>query len=251
MPDESVSVGESVDAVVLVRQVLAEESPVRAVAEVRPHVQVMLGSPDLRAGAAGQRRVDRPEGRARGPTWRRARSRAARRSRRTRSDSMEQPNWPCQLSRSSSNRPPTLANGCIISRRPTRPDAFASPSGCAGDADSSSSRGVPIAFAARTTTAAPARSARRPSRSSQVAPVTSPAAFVSSRRTRAPVTSRAPARSPWASGSGRSTPWRPRCSPAGTSRAGRTDGGRRRRPTGSSWAPATSASPAGCAPARP
>ena len=45
---------------------------------------------------------------------------------------------------------------------------------------------------------------------------------------------RAERRSPSASGSGRSTPWRPRCSPAGRCRAGRTAGGRRTAPTGSS-----------------
>ncbi len=68
---------------------------------------------------------------------------------------------------------------------------MARPSGWDADADRSSSRGVPIAFAARTTTRAGSKCSR-PSRSIQVAPVTSPAAFVSRRRTRAPVTSLAP-----------------------------------------------------------
>ena len=39
----------------------------------------------------------------------------------------------------------TLAKGCIISRRPTRPDEFARPSGWRVEDDSSSSRGCPDA----------------------------------------------------------------------------------------------------------
>ena len=104
---------------------------------------------------------------------------------------MRSPNWPCQLISGSSNRPATFAKGCIISRFPTRPDEFASPSGCAGLAESSSSRGVPIALAATTTTFAGSKCSP-PSRSIQVAPVARPRASVSIRRTRAPVTSRAP-----------------------------------------------------------
>ncbi len=104
---------------------------------------------------------------------------------------MRSPNWPAQLISGSSNRPATLANGCIISRVPTTPDEFASPSGCAGLADSSSSRGVPIALAATTTTRAGSKCSA-PTLSIQVAPVASPRASVSILRTRAPVTSRAP-----------------------------------------------------------
>ena len=73
---------------------------------------------------------------------------------------MRSPNWPCQLISGSSNRPATLAKGCIISRFPTRPDEFASPSGCAGPDESSSRRGVPIALAARTTTLAGSKCSR-------------------------------------------------------------------------------------------
>ena len=101
------------------------------------------------------------------------------------------PNWPCQLISGSSNSPATLAKGCIISRFPTRPDEFARPSGCRSSAEFSSSLGVPIAFAATTTTLAASRCSL-PSRSIQVAPVARPRSLVSIRRTRAPVTSRAP-----------------------------------------------------------
>ena len=87
---------------------------------------------------------------------------------------MRSPNWPCQLISGSSNRPATLANGCIISRLPTSPDELARPSGWAGLAESSSSRGVPIALAARTTTLAGSKCSP-PSRSIQVAPVARPA----------------------------------------------------------------------------
>ena len=104
---------------------------------------------------------------------------------------MRSPNWPCQLISGSSNRPATFANGCIISRLPTSPDEFARPSGCAAPAESSSSRGVPIAFAATTTTLAGSRCSS-PSLSIHVAPVARPRSLVSIRRTRAPVTSRAP-----------------------------------------------------------
>ena len=98
---------------------------------------------------------------------------------------MRSPNWPAQLISGSSNRPATLANGCIISRVPTTPDEFARPSGCCGLADSSSSRGVPIALAATTTTLAGSKCSR-PSTSIQVAPVARPRASVSILRTRAP-----------------------------------------------------------------
>jgi hypothetical protein len=104
---------------------------------------------------------------------------------------MRSPNWPCQLISGSSKSPATLANGCIIRRLPTRPDEFARPSGWAGESESSSSRGVPIAFAATTTTLAGSKCSP-PSRSIQVAPVARPCLSVSMRRTRAPVTSRAP-----------------------------------------------------------
>ena len=104
---------------------------------------------------------------------------------------MRSPNWPCQLMSGSSNSPATLAKGCIISRFPTSPDELASPSGYLALDESRSSRGVPMAFAAITTTLAGSKCSF-PSRSIQVAPVASPAAFVSILRTRAPVTSRAP-----------------------------------------------------------
>ncbi len=84
-----------------------------------------------------------------------------------------------------------MAKGCIINRFPTRPDEFANPSGLRGPAEFSSSRGVPIALAATTTTLAGSKCSP-PSTSSQVAPVARPDASVSMRRTRAPVTSRAP-----------------------------------------------------------
>jgi hypothetical protein len=74
---------------------------------------------------------------------------------------------------------------------PTSPDEFASPSGWRAVAERSSSRGVPMAFAARTTTFASWRCSA-PSRSIQVAPVARPRSFVSIRDTRAPVMSFAP-----------------------------------------------------------
>ncbi len=55
------------DVVGLVGQVLGEEPPVRAVAEVRPDVGVVAGAPDLLAGAARERRVDRAAGRGEAP----------------------------------------------------------------------------------------------------------------------------------------------------------------------------------------
>ncbi len=58
------------------------------------------------------------------------------------------PHGPCIESRSSSNSPTTVPNGCIISRLPTRPDEFAR-------SDSSSSRGVPIPLAHSIVAAAP------------------------------------------------------------------------------------------------
>ena len=61
---------------------------------------------------------------------------------------------------------------------PTSPEEFASPSGWRAVADRSSSRGVPIAFAARTTTFASWRCSA-PSRSIQIAPVARPRSFVS------------------------------------------------------------------------
>ena len=151
----------------------------------------MVRPPDLRPGPAGQGGVDGPEGRAPGPTSRRARSRAARRSRRTRTT-----RWSSRTGPASSRGPRRTARrrsrrgassaACRPAPRswPARRDGPAS-------ADSSSRRGVPIALAASTTTLAGSKCSP-PSRSSQVAPVTRPAAFVSRRRTRAPVTSRAP-----------------------------------------------------------
>src|SRR4029078_3946299 len=105
--------------------------------------------------------------------------------------SMRSPNWPCQLMSGSSNSPATFANGCIISRFPTRPEEFARPSGWVGDAESSSNRGVPIALAATTTTRAGWKCSW-PARSIHVAPVARPFASVSILRTRAPVISVAP-----------------------------------------------------------
>src|SRR6188508_2311304 len=91
----------------------------------------------------------------------------------------------------SSKSPATLAKGCIISRLPTSPDELARPSGCLALADSNSSRGVPIALAANTTTLAGWKCSL-PSASSHVAPVARPSLLVSILRTRAPVISRAP-----------------------------------------------------------
>ena len=103
------------------------------------------------------------------------------------------PNWPCQVSRHSSNQPVTTANGCIISRLPTRPLELASPSGqTRSSADSSSSRAVPTELAARITTSA-GWWCSAPDRSIHTAPVASPAALTVIRRTLAPTTSRAPA----------------------------------------------------------
>ena len=62
MPDESMTVRRERDVVRLVGQVLGEQAPVRAVAEMRPDMGVMAGAPDLLAGPARQRRVDRTTG---------------------------------------------------------------------------------------------------------------------------------------------------------------------------------------------
>ena len=67
MPDESVTDVDSVMWFALVRQVLGEQAPVRAVAEVRPDVRVVVGAPGLLAGAARERGVDRPAGRREAP----------------------------------------------------------------------------------------------------------------------------------------------------------------------------------------
>ena len=56
---------------------------------------------------------------------------------------LRDPTLPRHVSSGSPKTPVATANGCIISRRPTRPLEFARPSG----ADRSSSRAVPIAFA--------------------------------------------------------------------------------------------------------
>jgi hypothetical protein len=53
--------------VLLVREVLRKETPVRAVAEVRPDVGVVLRAPGLLAGPARERGVDRAAGRGEAP----------------------------------------------------------------------------------------------------------------------------------------------------------------------------------------
>src|SRR6266516_7716273 len=60
--------GRKRDAVRLVREVLGEDAPVRAVSEVRPDVDVMVGSPDLFAGATRQGGVDRAARRRQPPS---------------------------------------------------------------------------------------------------------------------------------------------------------------------------------------
>ena len=74
---------------------------------------------------------------------------------------MREPTFPVHVRRNGSNTPVTTAKGCIIRRRPTSPLEFARPSGNGPPADASSSRAVPIAFAARTTTSASERGASR------------------------------------------------------------------------------------------
>ena len=74
-----------------------------------------------------------------------------------------------------------------MSRRPTSPDEFASPSGAPACADSRSSRAVPMPFAAHSTTSAGWKCSC-PFASSQVAPRARPLPSTSIRRTRAPVT---------------------------------------------------------------
>src|SRR6266702_536227 len=60
------------------------------------------------------------------------------------------PQKPWVLPRSSSNKPTTVPNGCNMSRLPTRPEEFANPSGNLVEPDRSSSRCVPMPFAAST-----------------------------------------------------------------------------------------------------
>ena len=105
---------------------------------------------------------------------------------------MRSPNWPCQLISGSSNRPATFANGCIISRFPTRPDEFARPSGMRRDSPRAAAAAACRSRWPATTTTFAGSKCSPPSRSIQVAPVARPLASVSIRRTRAPVTSRAP-----------------------------------------------------------
>ena len=67
MPDDVRHRRRQRDVVVLVRQVLGEQAPVRAVAEVRPDVLVVPRAPGLLAGAARERGVDRAAGRREAP----------------------------------------------------------------------------------------------------------------------------------------------------------------------------------------
>src|SRR5437868_5849594 len=58
------------------------------------------------------------------------------------------PQRPWVLCISSSNRPTTVPKGCIIKRRPTRPEEFARPFGNFGEFESSRMRGVPMPLGA-------------------------------------------------------------------------------------------------------
>ena len=155
-------------------------------------MEVVVRAPDLLAGAARERGVDRAAGGREAPLG--AAHEAAPlvglvELEATRSSSRTGPASSRGPRRTARRRSRTDASSAAC---PTRPDELARPSGCRALADRSSSRGVPIAFAASTTTlrrleVLARRRGRSTSRRSR-----GPASFVSMRRTRAPVISRAP-----------------------------------------------------------
>ena len=191
MPDRVGDRRRQRDVVRLVGQVLGEEAPVRAVAEVRLDVGVVVGAPDLLAGAAREGGVDRAAGRREAPA--RAADEAALLVGLVELERLDEV---AELALPAHQRLLEQAGdvGEGMHHQPLADEARTSWPGhrdAAALADSSSSRGVPIALAATTTTRAGSKCSP-PSRSIQVAPVARPLASVSIRRTRAPVTSCAP-----------------------------------------------------------
>ena len=217
---------------------------------MRAHVRVVVGAPDgcvpARAGRAAF--IGPPVGRE-APL--RAAHEAAALVRLVELERVDaRADCPCQLSSCSSKRP-TTANGCIISRRRRGRWCWRARRGAPARRTAGAAAAVPIAFAASTTTSAASGCSRA------VAVDLLRAGQEARRRRSEPRTRRAGDQA----GAERdrlrpvrevaSTPSRPRGSPACRCPTARTGGGRRTAPRGSRWAPATSASRAGRARARP
>ena len=145
-------------------------------------------STGLRPGGARRPAARRS---APGSTSTRRRSRGWRQCRRTRATGSGTRTDPASSRCSRGSSPRHVRSGWSMSRRPTRPDELASPSGCALVAESSNRRAVPTPFAAHSTTDA-ASKCSLPSVAIHSAPVARPRPSTAMRRTRAPVTNRAP-----------------------------------------------------------
>ena len=161
---------------------------------------VEAGAPDrvLVAPRIGARHRERPAGRLQAPLGAADEAARLRRSRRTPASGCAGPRGPAMLPRSSSNRPTTVPNGCIISRLPTRPEEFARPSGSRRGEQQQPRRADAVGREDRDRRRWTVLVAVRGPRSPR--PVTRPSGRIISRRTRAPVTQLdARARSPAAS----------------------------------------------------